>query len=162
LPRTRSASTTSRAPTVRARRVRRGSAASVRSRIRAPARRRRTFCRGARACPRSAPAVRTPAAPCCRESAWRRGSSRRGSWPARSPVRSRPNLSEPVSLKSEVGSLKSSDQAIAQRLRDRLGFRVDLQLVVNAAEVKADGVYGDAELRGGGLVIVAFDEQSKQ
>src|SRR5262245_13778871 len=61
-----------------------------------------------------------------------------------------------------VPQVGRSDQPIAQRLHDCLGFGVNLQLLVNAAEVKADGVNGDAEFGGGGLVVMSFDEQPKQ
>ena len=37
-----------------------------------------------------------------------------------------------------------------------------LQLVVNAAQVKADGVDRDAEPGGGGLVVVSVDEETEQ
>src|SRR2546421_12109270 len=52
----------------------------------------------------------------------------------------------------------SSDDLLAQRLGDGFGLRVNLQLFVDVADVEADGVEAYAELGGGGLVVVAFDQ----
>src|SRR5215471_11873289 len=55
-----------------------------------------------------------------------------------------------------------SDDAVAQGLGDRFGFRVDLQFVVDIAHVEMNGVERDAELSRGGFVVMTLDQKFQQ
>lgn len=56
-----------------------------------------------------------------------------------------------------VGQL---DESVLKRFCYRFGLGVNLELVVDAAEVEGDGVHGHAEFCGCRFVVVAFDEHS--
>ena len=49
--------------------------------------------------------------------------------------------------------------AFAQGFGDGFGLRVDLQFFVDISEVEGDGIDADAELGGGGFVVVPFDQK---
>src|SRR5882724_2407684 len=56
----------------------------------------------------------------------------------------------------------SGDEARPQGLRHRLGFRVDVELPVDAPDVVAHGIHRDAELSARGLVAVPLAEEFQQ
>ena len=51
------------------------------------------------------------------------------------------------------------DQVFAQGFSDSFGLRMNLQLGVDIFEVERYGVGRDAHLAGGGLLVMAFDEE---
>jgi len=64
-----------------------------------------------------------------------------------------------VMMRSNKLNGRLPDNPVAQSLGHSLGLGMHLQLIVNAAQVKADGVHRDIQFRGCGLMIVAFHEQ---
>jgi len=48
----------------------------------------------------------------------------------------------------------------AESFSHGLGFRVHLELVIDTAQVEADGVNGHPQLCSGSLIVVPFDEQA--
>ena len=59
-------------------------------------------------------------------------------------------------------ALPSESGSFAERLGHCLGFGVHLELRIDVAQVKRNGVDGDGELVGGCLVVVTLDEQAQQ
>jgi hypothetical protein len=55
--------------------------------------------------------------------------------------------------------LPQSHQTGTQRLCDSFGLRVDLKLLVDVSQMERNGVRAYAQFRGGGLVVVAIDQQ---
>lgn len=51
-----------------------------------------------------------------------------------------------------------ANQIASERLCHGFRFRMDLKLLVDAADVERDGIHGNTQLSGGGLVIMAVDQ----
>ena len=60
------------------------------------------------------------------------------------------------------GQVRQLHQPLAKSLRDRLGLRVDLQLLVNVLQVKGDRVHADAHFVRGSLLVVPVREQLQE
>ena len=58
------------------------------------------------------------------------------------------------------GGCRSENEAVAEGLAHGFGFGVDVQLIVNAADVIADGVDADVQLFGGAAVPVALQRRA--